>query len=355
MNIDKPSPRRTLAGAQHLSDPARLWAAARRTFLWLGIALTVLALLGALYQAIATRLDRRSYPPPGQLIDVGGYRLHLNCTVAPDARQPVVILEQGGGGNSLAWFLLQPEVARAAAVCAYDRAGMGWSEPGPAPRDGRQIAAELQRLLHNAGLAGPYVLVGHSFGGLYVRAFAAEFPQEVAGLVLLDATHPDIWTRTPGGRAEYQNNARVYAAARWLAPLGVLRLLPNPLTQPPASLPPERWAEWRALFSTSAYWAALEAEYRASPDTMAQLRAAPALPEGLPLAVVTAGNNTGADGNWAAYQAELAALSTNSVHTVVAGADHVSLWADPQYVAASSAAILQVVEAVHTGQPLAQP
>jgi hypothetical protein len=171
-------------------------------------------------------------------------------------------------------------------------------------------------------------------------------------LVLLDSAHPDQWTRTPEGQAEYANQSRLYGGGRLLARFGLLRLGPNPFAATPADWPADLRAEWRALASTNQFWDTTAAESSAILDTMAQLRAAPPLPAGLPLAVVTAGTNTHADGQWRQYQAELAALSSNSTHVIVEGAGHADLWADARYVPASVDAILQVVDAAQTVQPL---
>jgi pimeloyl-ACP methyl ester carboxylesterase len=233
--------------------------------------------------------------------------------------------------------------------------GPGWSETGPLPRDGAHIAADLHALLATAGIPGPYVLAGHSYGGLYVRAFVAQYPSEVAGLVLLDSAHPDQWTRTPEGEARYANDAGLYAVGRVLARFGLMRFGPNPFAATPATWPADVRAEWRALSSTSQFWDTTAAESSAIPDTMDQVRAAPALPDGLPVAVVTAGANPGADGQWQAYQAELAQLSTNTLHVVIEGANHADLWADAHHAPASVAAILDVVEAARTGTPLGTP
>ena len=147
-----------------------------KALLWAVAALLALAVIGAIYQAVATEIDRRTYPPPGQLVEVGGHRLHLHCV---DQGTPTVILEAASGGMSAHWVRVQQEVARTTRACAYDRAGLGWSEPGPGPRDARQISSELHTLLGNAGIEGPYVLVGHSYGGLYVRTHADRYPDEV--------------------------------------------------------------------------------------------------------------------------------------------------------------------------------
>jgi pimeloyl-ACP methyl ester carboxylesterase len=126
-------------------------------------------------------------PPPGKLVDVGGWRLHLNCTGEVRASQPTVILEAGVGDFSVEWSLVQPDVAKFARVCSYDRAGDGWSDLGPHPRTLRQIVYELHTLLNKGGVKPPLVLVGHSYGGWLVRLYASTYPAEVAGMVLVEA------------------------------------------------------------------------------------------------------------------------------------------------------------------------
>jgi len=126
--------------------------------------------------------------PPGRLIDIGGYRLHLQVT---GKREPAVVLIAGAGDFSFDWSLVQPAVARFSRVCSYDRAGFAWSDLGPTPRTMKQEAYELHLLLKKAGIKGPYVLVGHSLGGLVARIYSDMYPTEVAGIVLVDSTHED--------------------------------------------------------------------------------------------------------------------------------------------------------------------
>jgi pimeloyl-ACP methyl ester carboxylesterase len=126
--------------------------------------------------------------PPGRLVDIGGYRLHLRCG---GSGGPTVILIAGAGGFSFDWSLVQPRVSAQARVCSYDRAGLAWSDVGPVPRTMRQDAYELQRLLQAAREKPPYVLVGHSIGALIARVYVMEYPGEVAGMVFVDATHED--------------------------------------------------------------------------------------------------------------------------------------------------------------------
>jgi alpha/beta hydrolase fold len=151
------------------------------------IALLALASIGGGYQTLGAAADAKADPMPGQLIDVDGHRLHLRCT---GAGTPTVVLEPGAGemSSNLGW--ITPAVARDTRVCVYDRAGRGWSEPTDTPQDGRQIATDLHTLLQHGHVPGPYVLAGHSFGGLYVLTFAARYPDEVAGMVLVDSTAP---------------------------------------------------------------------------------------------------------------------------------------------------------------------
>jgi len=143
-----------------------------------------------LFQMIGVAQEKAP-PIPGKLVDVGGWRLHLNCTGASKGEAPTVVLEAGSGDFSFDWTLVQTEVARFARVCSYDRAGRAWSDLGPRPRTMRQVVYELHTALQRAGEKGPYVLVGQSLGGLLIRVYAREYPKEAAGMVLVDSTHED--------------------------------------------------------------------------------------------------------------------------------------------------------------------
>jgi len=311
------------------------------------IGIVLLAVLGSAYQVIATDKDSSKYQAPGQMVDVGGFQMHLSCS---GEGAPTVILEPGGGSSSLAWYLIQPEVAKSTRVCVYDRAGMGWSDARPGSRDGQRIAEELHTLLNNANIPAPYVLAGWSYGGLYVRSYLALYPEDVAGLVLLDATHTDTWSRTAQGQSRYQNDSKLYLGMRLFGRFGLMRLLPTPFTAPPESLPADLIHQWKAIHSTTKFFDTTEAESRSILDTMAQVRQSGHLGD-LPLIVVTAGENQGADGQWAAYQEELAAsLSNNSTHIIVEDARHQDLVFDPVFSQESSRIILQFIETIRGGQ-----
>lgn len=325
----------------------------RRILLGLLITLVALGAIGATYQAIATARDARNFPPPGQLVDVGGYRLHLYCT---GQGSPTVILESGQANSLAVWSWIQPQVAKTTQVCAYDRARVGWSEAGPEPRDARHLAAELHTLLTNAEIAAPYILVGHSFGGPVTRLYAADYPTQVAGLVWLDIQHPEQWTRTPEGRAQYQQILRLSRVGPWVARIGLVRFSNYfPLVD---ELPPSSAAAFKAWVDTTRFMEVNAAEFQAQLTSAAQAQAAGALGD-IPLMVVTATDHgfppdiAGAlEAQWLTMQNELAALSTNSAHQIVEGATHGSLQVKEADAQVSSAAILQVVEAARTGKSL---
>ena len=177
------------------TTPRRIIRRIGKALLGLVVALLALAVTGAIYQAIATELAERAYPPPGEMVDVGGYSLHINCV---GQGNPTVVLDSRLGDFSAQWVRVQRQVSDTTRVCAYDRAGMGWSEMGPDPRDARQITSELHTLLGKAGIEGPYVLVGHSFGGMYMQTYAARYPDEVAGVALVDSsTELDQFSQRP--------------------------------------------------------------------------------------------------------------------------------------------------------------
>ena len=160
----------------------------RRIVLTTATLLVVALATGVIYQWVSERRDLERYSPPGKLVDVGGYRLHLHCI---GSGSPPVMFDGGLGSNFVTWAAVQPQIAAFTQACSYDRAGLGWSDPGPAPRTSDRIVSEFAVLLKRAALPGPFVLVGHSLGGLHMRLFAFTNPDAVAGLVLVDPSHED--------------------------------------------------------------------------------------------------------------------------------------------------------------------
>jgi pimeloyl-ACP methyl ester carboxylesterase len=306
---------------------------------WLVAGLLALAVIGTIYQAVATEIDQRTYSPPGEMADVGTHSLHINCV---GQGSPTVILEAANFGMSAHWVRVQQQLAKTTRVCGYDRAGLGWSEPGPEPRDARQISSELHTLLNGADTEGRYVLAGHSYGGLYARMYAARYSEEVAGVVLVDSSHPEQFTRSPEGRAMYEQTRRIGAVLPWLTRLGVIRLTNFYPAHP--DLPSQQRAQIEAFNSSTQQVVTTVEEFRATPETNAQVRATESLGE-KPLAVVSAGEQSS---DWLEMQDELAALSPESIHRVVEGATHESLLYDKDDSQVTSAAIEQVVDAVRT-------
>jgi pimeloyl-ACP methyl ester carboxylesterase len=167
---------------------------ARASLTGLVLVTVSLVITGALYEMIGRWRDTQRFPRRGRLVQAGSIRMNIDCS---GQGSPTVILESGSGGPSVDWLMVQPEVAKFSRVCSYDRAGYGWSDSGPEPRSSLQIARELKQLLQAAGEKAPYVLVGHSMGGYDVRVYAGQYPDDVAGMVLVDASHEDQDLRAP--------------------------------------------------------------------------------------------------------------------------------------------------------------
>jgi pimeloyl-ACP methyl ester carboxylesterase len=192
---------------------------------------------------INDRIARRRFaartPPPGQRFDVDGHQMHIHCT---GSGSPTVVVDGGNACFSLEWTPIQEALQGTTRVCIYDRAGYGWSETGPSPRDGATVAAELHKLLEAAGEDGPFLLVGHSLGGMHVRLYAAEHPDQVAGLVLIDTAAG--YTVSPEFQKETQSSIGFYQVMRLLTGSGLLRVLgplggENAMPETARKLPPE--------------------------------------------------------------------------------------------------------------------
>jgi pimeloyl-ACP methyl ester carboxylesterase len=309
-----------------------------------------MGLLGATYQAVASKADERNYPPPGQLVEVGGYRMHIYCM---GEGSPTVILDAANMGTVSNWAWIQPQIAKVTRVCAYDRADLGWSDLSPQPTDTRQNARALHTLLNNAGEPGPYVLVGHSFGGLYTRMYTDMYPDEVAGMVFIEGTLPDGLKRL--GKPDVMPNAPdagMMDMVPFISRLGILRLMRFPPTD--SDLPEPQRSELQAHLSSVKLAESLKRQYHLFPTLLSQVR--PLYAEGnlgdMPLAVVVGSEGDGGIAEWQELFIAQAALSTNHVIVTVDGASHISLVDRQGHAYQTGTVILDVLEAVRSGQPL---
>lgn len=321
---------------------------------WLGRAalgvlvfLVILVVAGAIYQAAASASDARQYPPPGQLYEVGDYKLHLDCT---GEGSPTVILEAGAGSPSLTWFLVQEKVAEFTRVCSYDRPGYGWSKTASGLLSSDQVADNLHALLEVAGVPGPYVLVGHSVGGVYVRAFAQQYPSEVLRMVLVDSSHESQNLRFPARFQEY--SARQDAMVRLckvISPVGAIRLSKLYHTMIPENITASEWGA--AAMSTMYRTSYCDSSY----DEMVAIAESYSQPEGpaslgdMPLIVLSAGatfdqlpeavvKSVGQDvldqmeQVSQELQQELAGLSSQGEQVIAEESSHYIQWDQPELV-----------------------
>lgn len=341
-----------------------------RIFVWAIAIAALLALAGLAYQAIGSRRDLRRYPPPGRMVRVGSHRLHLHVT---GEGGPTVVLDTGFPGSCLSWTYVQPEVAKFARVVSYDRAGLGWSDAGPAPRTTSRIVEELRALLRAADVPGPYVLVGHSFGSFTARLFAASYPEEVVGLVLVDPVHPNEWLEM----TEQQRRALRKAAAfcrygAWVAQFGIARMVRDlaragagrtarvtttlvsagalrggeHMAAPAGKLPPELQPAAHSFWLRPNFYRALAGQTEALPESAAQVAAAGDL-GALPLIVLAAANSKK---NRLAEQESIARLSTRGTF-LLAGADHWIQLEQPQLVVEAIRAVVEAARRPETAGP----
>jgi pimeloyl-ACP methyl ester carboxylesterase len=327
-------------------------------------ALLVLLLLGGYaYQRRTTAADFRQYPAPGRQIEVEGSDLHIFCQ---GEGGPTVVVDAGNGDFSLSWRRVQTQVAESVRICTYDRAGYAWSSTSPHPRTARQVAQELHALLIKAGETGPYILVGHSLGGLHVRMFADMYPDDVAGMVLVDAAHKDQWDRLPPEYAQFTaqqtTQMRVmellarFGALRILAGLGGEDALPEQIQAIPADLRDT----YLTMISQPDYFRTAIDEFDVIDETVEQVRQIGDLGD-LPLVVLTAAENVDAQTLermgltpediqplWTELQQELAALSTNSTQLIAQDSGHHVHLDRPDSVVA---AIAQVIAKINETSP----
>jgi pimeloyl-ACP methyl ester carboxylesterase len=310
-----------------------MWGWARRLLTVVGLMLSVAAVTGAAYQWIETRRDLAATPPPGRLVDVQGRKIHIWCS---GSGAPAVILETGLGGTSADWGFVQPEAAKFTRVCSYDRAGMGYSDPGPSPRTAGRIARELAELLERSGLTSPVILVGASIGGLTVRLFASEYAEHVAGLVLVDATPEDQLDPVPG----------LAAFVPLLSSTGILRLLGVSFGIGAESLAPAVRRFARATRHRAAGYNAAADEIIHAPVSAAEVKAARRKLT-VPLVVVSAGRAS--DAMWRRLQRDQVGLSSVGCQMTAPDSGHAVAVEQPNIVVD---AIRKTVEAARRGNRL---
>jgi len=307
------------------------------------IGVLVLIAVGGAFETVSAARDDAIYPTTGRLVDVGGRRLHIECTGTGD---PTVVFESGLSEGSPYWGRIASAVSGTTRVCVYDRAGRGGSDDAGAPQDGIAVASDLHALLENADITGPVVLVGHSTGGPYVRVFAAQYPDQVAGMVLLDAQPADAFTALPTFPAAYSAIRLSTGVLPSVARIGFYRVIR-------ALLPPDLPAPYedleRAQQSTPLLLSGQRDEFAALPATLDQAQRLTSIGD-KPLVVVSATVDT--QPGWQEAQNTMVSLSTNSEHRVADGQSHGSLIVSEGGAVISTQAILDVVASIRSDAPL---
>jgi pimeloyl-ACP methyl ester carboxylesterase len=305
-----------------------------------------------IYQTAATEADQRNYSPPGILVNVDGHKMHIYCV---GQGSPTIVLDHAGGGSSVDWSLIQPKLAEHTRVCAYDRAGFGWSDYSPAPRTMEQQVQELHSLLAGANEPGPYILVGHSYGARVDRVYAAKYTEQVAGVVLID---PGVLYDDPRYPAEAQKqieseNSMIRTAHR-LASFGLVRLLQPLMNNPTFDLPDDMRLISVSFAARTDYWRSLSDQIDVLPGVFQEERQVTTLGD-LPLLVLSSTEPDSATHRvWRQANRELANLSTIGSYREVEGATHYSLVYRQKDARICIDGILEVLDAVQKTQDLSR-
>jgi pimeloyl-ACP methyl ester carboxylesterase len=314
----------------------RNWS--RRALLYPSLVVLLLIAAGGAFQTVSAATSTN--PAPGRSYLVKGHSLYLHCV---GAGEPTVVLFNGLGERTPNWAWVQQSVSSKTRVCTFDRAGEGWSGAAPARQDGHQLASDLHELLRVARVPGPYVLAGHSVGGVYALVYAARYPREVAGVALIDSATPYQFD-LPDYPGFYSMGRRLYSVMPSFARAGIARLV---LGGGFATLPHDARRQARAFASSPRELRADHADFAELPTVFEQAKALTSL-DGKPLAVLTAG--VGTQSGWPAAQKKLTRLSRNSVQQTVVGATHAALLEDKGFAWFTSQAIEHVVQLARTGR-----
>ena len=321
----------------------------RRIIIFLVIVFVALAFAGILYENVSEGRDRRSIAMPGKLVDVAGKKMHIDCM---GEGSPAVILNSGLGDTYLSWTKVQPQIAKFARVCSFDRAGLGYSDPSSQPRTSKVIAQELHALLQAASVAPPYVLVGHSMGGFDVRLYASLYREQVAGMVLVDASHPDQENRLPPELKNLEGSAlREEEFLEYTMPFGLPRLIGLC----------ESDEEQRAAECNFHTAREIVAELKAVDESSAQTAATPLLGD-MPLVVLSHDPEKPSsefppdlakpiNDAWEKMQEEMAHLSTRGTQTIVKNSAHYIQIDQPQVVIDAVHAVVEQVKQSSSGAP----
>ena len=315
----------------------------KRVVLWVGAAVFVAIIATTGLQAVLSHLSLRDNPPPGSLVELNGRKVHVLCA---GEGSPTVILEAGLPASSLTWMSVFSEIAELTRVCAYDRPGYGWSQPTTSPRTAETIVQELRVLLQSTDTQPPYILVGHSFGGLLMQLYATRFPNDFTGMVLVDSSHPDQAHRT----LDLQEIDTISFAMKTLGPIGIVRLLfPVPAGNPESRDVSVREQE-RELLMTSRTLRTATREMSGLRESLRQVTESTVDLGSKPLVVLSEGRRRAE--SWQALQEDLSRMSTNSEWQVVDGAGHFVQHDQPDVVVD---AVRRVIEKLETTADDASP
>lgn len=318
-----------------------------RVLLTLIIAVLV---VGGLYENISETRERRFHPMAGQLVDIGGYKMHIYCA---GQGSPTIILDAGMGDSFISWHKVQPEIAKFTRVCSYDRAGLGYSDSSPLPRTSRVIVDELHRLLQHTGITGTLILVGHSMGGFDVRLYASLYRNEVVGMVLVDSSHPEQQKRLPPALNDLDATwLREQEVFEFTMPFGIPRLLGFCGND----------AAVRAVDCNFHSVRESVAELKAVSESAAQTAATGSLGD-MPLVVLSHDPDTPqpdlpedlvkpANDAWQQMQEELSHLSTRGKQVIARNSGHYIQLDRPDLVIK---AVRSVVDQAREAQPVPQP